>query len=110
VVSAFYRRGPRLYTLCDRLSALPYRLSDGCIVPAATEKGGHLEGLGAAGPGLAGGTSYREIGSFLTGRHNDRIVYSLFHLRSRDRSRPMVGPDSAAPCPGRLRRRRASDV
>jgi hypothetical protein len=36
--SAPYRHD---YTLCDRLSALPYRLNDGCIVPAATEKGGH---------------------------------------------------------------------
>ena len=55
VASVFYRRG---YTLCDRLFALPYRLSDGCIVSvAATEKGGQLEGLGAAG--LAGGA--REI-------------------------------------------------
>ena len=55
VASAFYRRG---YTLCDRLSALPYWLSDGCIVSAATEKGGQLEVLGAAG--LAGGGT-REI-------------------------------------------------
>jgi hypothetical protein len=36
VVSAFYRRGS---TLCDLLSALPYWLSDGCIVSAATERG-----------------------------------------------------------------------
>jgi hypothetical protein len=50
VASAFYRRG---YTLCDRLSALPYWLSDGCIVSATTLKGGQLEGFGAAG--LAGG-------------------------------------------------------
>jgi hypothetical protein len=46
------------HTLCDRhrcLSALPFRLSDGCIVPAATrtEEGAQLEGLGAEG--LAGG-------------------------------------------------------
>ncbi len=55
VASAFYRRG---YTLCDRLSALPYWLSDSCIVSAATENGGQLEGLGAAGS-AGGGT--REI-------------------------------------------------
>ena len=51
VVSVFYRHD---YTLCNRLSALPYRLSDGCIVPAAqsnglvTVKEGQFEGLGVA--------------------------------------------------------------
>jgi hypothetical protein len=48
VASAFYRRG---YTLFYRLSALPYWLSDGCIVSAATEKGGQLGTAGLAGEG-----------------------------------------------------------
>jgi hypothetical protein len=43
VASVFYRR---VYTLCDSLLALPSRLSDGCIVPEATGKGGRLEVLG----------------------------------------------------------------
>ena len=42
-----YRHG---YTLCDRLSVLPYRLSDGYIAPtvhsngSVTEKKGQFEG------------------------------------------------------------------
>jgi hypothetical protein len=63
LISAFYDRRGSDYTPCDRLSALPYRLSDGCIrvvsssiiESAATEKGGQLEGLGAAGLAGPGG-------------------------------------------------------
>ena len=47
VASVFYRHD---CTLCDRLSALPYRLSDGCIATKVhsnglvTEKKGQFEG------------------------------------------------------------------
>ncbi len=59
MASVFYCHS---YTLSNSLSALQYKQRDCYIVPAATEKGGQLEALGAersAGlrtpcPGLAG--------------------------------------------------------
>jgi hypothetical protein len=48
VASALYHRS---CTLCDRLSAPPYRLSDGCIVPAGGS--GNGEGITTRGIGVA---------------------------------------------------------